>query len=150
MPSTPQVRVQNRTLEQIVGVPVPQIKEDGLQLVSERVQNRTLEQIVDVPVPQIEEDGLQVVPERLQNRTLEQIVDVSVPQIKEAIVAGVEHAPRTSRGSDRVCASARMLWTVFTSYHRSCGKSGSSWTGQEDPLRSRTLGRSSAPGKFSL
>ena len=35
----------------------------------ERVQNRTLEQIVDVPVPHIKEDGLLLVPqERVHNR----------------------------------------------------------------------------------
>ena len=60
----PQECVLNRTREQNVDVPVPQFKEDGLQLVpQERVLNRTREQNVDVPVPQFKED------ERLAART---------------------------------------------------------------------------------
>ena len=69
----PQDRVQNRVGEQIGGVPVPQIKEDGLQLVpQERTQNRSRKLVVDVPVPHIKEkimDGARVLPqERVQNR----------------------------------------------------------------------------------
>ena len=78
LPVVPQERVQNRTPEQIVGVPVPQIIEDSIvdssvpQIMEELLQNRTPEQIVCVPVPQIMEDGSPVVPqERLQNRTPE-------------------------------------------------------------------------------
>ena len=44
--------VQNLVGEQIVDVPVPQIQDDGLQIVQERVLNRTPEQIVGVPVLQ--------------------------------------------------------------------------------------------------
>ena len=56
LPSTPQERVQNRTSEQIVGVPVPQIIEDSLPVVpQERVQNRPRKLFVDVPVPHIKD-----------------------------------------------------------------------------------------------
>ena len=91
-------RVQRleRVVEQIGGVPVPQIWEpivDGLQLVpQERVQNRTREQFVNVPVPQITDeivDGVQVLPQEcVQNRVREQFVDVSVSHNKEEIVDG--------------------------------------------------------------
>ena len=52
---------------------VPQIKEDGLQLVpQERTQNRSRKLVVDVPVPHIKEkimDGARVLPqERVQDR----------------------------------------------------------------------------------
>ena len=78
--STPQERVQNRVLEQIVGVLVPHTMEDGLPVVpQERVLHRTQEQIVGVPVPQIVE-------ERVQHRTQEQIADSLVPPIMEAVL----------------------------------------------------------------
>ena len=54
--STPQERAQNLVGEQIVGVPVPQVMEEGLHLVpQERVLKCTPEQLVDVPVPRIME-----------------------------------------------------------------------------------------------
>ena len=59
-----------------------------------------------MPVPQIKEDGLQLVCERVHNRALEQIVDVPVPQIKEGIVAGVQHVLQ-ERMNERLCASAQ-------------------------------------------
>ena len=57
LPIVPQERVLNRVAEQISGVLVPQITEDGLPTVpQECVQNRTPEQlVVDVAVPQIME-----------------------------------------------------------------------------------------------
>ena len=90
LPFVPQERVQNRTLERIVDVPVPQIMEDSLPFVpQERVQNRTLEQIVGVPVPQLIEAPVDVLPstpqECVQNRTQEQIADTPVPQNMEAV-----------------------------------------------------------------
>ena len=42
---------------------------------------------MDVPVPQFKEDSLQLVPQkRVQNRTLEQIVDEPVPPVAEQLV----------------------------------------------------------------
>ena len=50
----------------------------------ERGQQRTVEQIARVPVPQIEEsivEGVKVIPqERFPERTVEQIEDIPVPQ----------------------------------------------------------------------
>ena len=99
------VRRLERIVEQIGGVPVPQIWEpivEGPHLVPlERVQNRTPEQIMDSPVPQIleavlpepimdspvpqiMEDSLPVFPQEcVLHRTQEQIVGVLVPQITE-------------------------------------------------------------------
>ena len=72
-----------------------------MQLVPERVQNRTLEQIVDVPVPQIKEGivaGVQHVPqERVQNLVEEQIGCVPVPRIKEDVVDGIHVVPQEPR-----------------------------------------------------
>ena len=81
---TPQERVQNRTQEQIVDVPVPPLLEAVVEVTTqERVLNRTHEQISGVPVPQIMEapvDVMLTTPlERVQNRTPEQIVDVPCP-----------------------------------------------------------------------
>ena len=61
----PLERIKNQIVEHIVGVLVPQIKEDI-------VQNLVGEQIVDVPVPQIQDDGMQLV------STQEQIMDFLV------------------------------------------------------------------------
>ena len=80
---------KNRTLEQIVDVPVPPVLEAVVEVSApqECVQNRTLEPVVDVPVPQFKEDDLQLVPqERVKNLSLEQLVDEPVPQIAEEIV----------------------------------------------------------------
>ena len=76
---------KNRVLEQIVGVPAPQIMEHGLPIVpQEREQNRTPEQIVGVLVPQItEEHVLSRMQERVQNRPRKLFVDVPVPHIME-------------------------------------------------------------------
>ena len=83
-------RVQ-RTAEQIVHVPVPQIQEQlevRVQVIPrELFPERIEEQIVDIPVPSIVEEIAEVVQfipqERLQQRTLEQIVGVPVPQVVE-------------------------------------------------------------------
>ena len=64
--------------------------------------------------------------ERVQNRVGEQI-GVPVPQIKEDVVDGIHVVPQEPRK-----------------------KAGLLGTGQEDPLRSRTLVVSSALGKCSL
>ena len=56
VPSPPQECVHNRTLEQIVDFPVPQIVQESVQnctLEQVRVQSRIQEQIMDLPVPQI-------------------------------------------------------------------------------------------------
>ena len=78
VPSLPQERVQNHTLEQIVDFSVPRTMEEIFEFVpslpQERVQNHTLEQIVDFSVPRIMEAIVEVGPslpqERVQNHTL--------------------------------------------------------------------------------
>ena len=85
--------MQNRTLEQIVDVPLPPIMEVPVDVMrstpQERVQNRILEQIV-VMVPRILEADVDVVratpQECVLNRTSEQLVDEPVPQIAEQAV----------------------------------------------------------------
>ena len=75
-------------------------------------QNHTEEQIVSVPVPQIEEDGVDVVqfiPQERVNRTHELFVGVPVPQITEDAVDVVRAIPRIS--SLWTCASCGGLWT---------------------------------------
>ena len=76
-----------------MGVPVPQITEDGLPIVpQEGVQNRTLEQVSVSPVPQTMEAVVRPTPqERLlsrmqecvQNRLRKLFVDVPLPHIME-------------------------------------------------------------------
>ena len=90
MPGVPQERVQNRVAEQIVGVPVPHITEDGLPIVPhERVHNRSPEQIALFP-------GRQIVEECVQNRTLEQISGSLVPQTMEAVIEVLPPTPQES------------------------------------------------------
>ena len=83
--------MQNRTLEQIVYVPLLPIKEVPVDIVlstpQERAQNLVGEQIVGVPVPPVMEDGLHLVPqERVLKCTRERLVDLPVRQILEAAV----------------------------------------------------------------
>ena len=77
VPSPPQERVQNRTPEQIVDVPVPRTMEAIVEVVQsppqERVQNRTPEQIVP-----------RTMEERVPSRIQEQIMDLPVRQIMVA------------------------------------------------------------------
>ena len=101
---SPLERVQNRTPEQVMVSPVPQIVEAVLPgqfldssmpqtmenslpfAPQEHVQNRVSEQAVGVLVPQITEDGLPASPqERVQNSTLVESVGFPVPQITEEI-----------------------------------------------------------------
>ena len=90
--------------EQIVDVPVPQIKKEIVEIVAGEVvcNARTgvrrqhgwtctyIELIVDVPVPRIHEqivDVIKVIPEEwMSKRIVQQIVDVRVPQIPKQIV----------------------------------------------------------------
>ena len=83
---TPQERVQNCTVEQIVDVPVPQIRSEIGEVIQsipqERISDRVVEQIVDFPVGQIREQIVEVVriipQECLQQHTREQIADAPV------------------------------------------------------------------------
>ena len=81
----PVPRIIEDDVDQIAGIPVPQITGNSLPFVpQERVQNRVAEQIVGIPVPQLMEAVVEVTPqERVQNRMPVQIVDVPVPQITE-------------------------------------------------------------------
>ena len=105
----PQVRVQNRTPEQVMDVPAPQIMEDSLPfLPQERVQNCTREQIVDVLVPQITEDS-----------------SPGVPQ--ERAGAGARAQPYTGADYGPPCASNHggFYGLYWESVH--CGHASSSW-----------------------
>ena len=92
----PQERV-NRTNEPIVGVPVRQIPEDGVDVQSkqqERVQ-RALEPIADVQVPQINRDVVEVLP-YLVPQIREDIAKnppCPVPQVMEVIMKVTQRAP---------------------------------------------------------
>ena len=81
-----QERVQQQIVEQNIGVPVPQILQEGVERAKlaphERVQRRTPEYIVDVPVLHVVEVERLVPPGRAQQID-EQIVEVLVPQISE-------------------------------------------------------------------
>merc|ERR1712032_363258 len=72
-----------------MGQVVEEIVEIAKIISQERVQQRTVEQVVDVPVPQVVEEIVEIakiIPqERVQQRTVEQVVDVPVPQVVEEI-----------------------------------------------------------------
>ena len=59
-----QERVRQRTVEQMVEIPVPQVVEEVEQVSKiapqERVMQHSVEQIVEVPVPQVVEEIVQV------------------------------------------------------------------------------------------
>ena len=96
---TPQER-ENRTQEPIVGAPVRQITEDGVEQIAAVPVPQIKGDIVEVPpcrVPQVMEKIMKVtqsVPfERIQKRVGEQIAAVPVPQITEDILEVTQHVP---------------------------------------------------------
>ena len=111
-------RVQDRTPEQTMEFPVPQILEAVMEVVpfapQESVQNLVEEQIVD-SVPQFLEAAVEVLPstprERVQNRPRKLFVDLPVPLITE-IMADVFGLPQ-----ERVQNRATYTGKVFTVRH---------------------------------
>ena len=109
LPAVPQECVQNRTPEQLVDVPVPQIMEAIVdyrfpvqmvnspvpQFMEATVENFVGEQIADSPVPQFMGADVEILhdapQERTQTRTLEQTAAFPVPQISEERVP--DHSP---------------------------------------------------------
>ena len=97
--------VQQRSDEQIVDLPLPQITEEIVEVVRfgsrEHVQQRSDEQIVELPLPQITEEIVEVVRfgsrEHVQQRSDEQIVELPLPQITEEIVGGSAGTRATDR-----------------------------------------------------
>ena len=94
-------RISERSREQTVDLPVPQVIESvEMQL------ECGAEQITDLPVPQIlgervlnrtPEHGIpvpQIVEERVQNRTLEQTAEFPVPRVLEAVGAVLPSTPQ--------------------------------------------------------
>ena len=67
----------------------------------ERVQQRTVEQIVHVPVPQAVEEILEVVQIILKERILERIIDriVDVPVVMQRQVPTIQDSSEDSGGS---------------------------------------------------
>ena len=106
-----ETKIPQRTAEQVMDIPVPQVAEKSIEvfnvLSQDRVQQRNVEPITETPAISLAEDIMErttfniLVPhmmektievlkpipqERGQNSTGEQIVDVPVPQIREETV----------------------------------------------------------------
>ena len=112
----PRERVQNRTPEQVMDSPVPQImeadlhipQERGLPVVpQERLQNRVPEQFVGFLVPQIVE-------ERVQNRTQVNVADSPVPQFMEAAVENRVGEQFADSPTPRERGGSRGSWACYT------------------------------------
>ena len=81
----PAERILERTVEQLVDMPVPQIQEQIMEVANtiprERISERIVEHTRDVPVPQIREQIVEVVKnihqERISERIAEQTADVT-------------------------------------------------------------------------
>ena len=106
----PRERVQNRTPEQVVDSPVPQIIEAVLP-----------GQIMDSSMPQITEDGLPGVPqERVQNRVAEQHLGVSLCLRSQRTACQPSHRSAckiVSRSSSSMCQclrSWRQSWIIVS------------------------------------
>ena len=78
----PQERVQQRTLEQNIDVPVPPTAEETVEVPRERISACIVEQVIDVPVWQKVGETTTVVElaphERVQQRTFEEIATDSI------------------------------------------------------------------------
>ena len=91
---TSQEQIQERTVEETIDVPVPQLMVETIEAVKliphDKVQKRTVRKIVDVEIPQIREEIEEMIQhfpqERIPDRVIEQIVDVQVPEIRDQIV----------------------------------------------------------------
>ena len=87
----PTERISERTFEQLVDMPDPQIQEQIVEaaerIPQERISEHTVEQIAGVSVPQIHEQIMEVantIPqERISERIVEHARDVPVPQLRE-------------------------------------------------------------------
>ena len=117
----PQERTSEHTVEQIAGVPVPQIQEQILEVAEITPRRRILERIVgqidDVPVHEIHEQIVEVVKnipqERISERIAEQTVDVPTPQILEGIVEAIS-APHERVQQRTVAQPGDQARRVFT------------------------------------
>ena len=88
---------------QVEDVPVPQIVEDAVTIISkEHISERIIEQVHDVPVPQIQEHFLEVTEitprRRISERTVGQIDDVPVPQRSDRRCTNASDSGRDRRG----------------------------------------------------
>ena len=143
----PQERVQQRTVEQIVRVPVPQIQKQvivqgipGAQVVKrirgKRAQQRTDEQIVRAPVPTVQKQmivqeipGAQVVertqkqiaetiPQERVQRTVEQNVRAPVPTVQKQMCVSAEHIVESSDQEELDQIPKRLVdWLMGASQH---------------------------------
>ena len=115
-------RVQERTFDETINVPVPRVMEETVEAVKhvpdERVQNNTAEQIVAVPVPRIREETgqmTQAIPQdRISNRNGERVIDIPIPKIQENLV-GMIQLVLQERISERIGATLalRIQETLF-------------------------------------
>ena len=82
-------RIQQRTFEQIVEMPIPQVAEEHVEVIlapQERIRQGTEEQIIDVLVRQVAAEIMEIAPE--------QSMDVSVLQaVEEMETTSVPHVP---------------------------------------------------------
>ena len=90
----PAERVPERTVEQIVDMPVPQIQEQIVEVAEIIPQERTSEHTVGVPAPLILEEVVEVVKavkivpqERISAKICEQIVGATVPHAVDELVS---------------------------------------------------------------
>ena len=98
----PVERISERTVEQIVDTPGPQIQgkivDDAESIPQARTSEHIVEQFAGVPVPQFQDQILEVAEitprRRIPERTVGQIDDVPVPQIHEQIVEVVMNIPQ--------------------------------------------------------
>ena len=101
MKTIQQERVQNRIVEQIVGMLVAQLHKnfvDAIQLIlQEGISQRTVEQIVDALVPQVPEQPVQVANSVPQERVKQHAstVDVPVPVIMQVQAQAVQVARKS-------------------------------------------------------
>ena len=85
----PQERVQSNTVEQIVAVTIPPIREGTGQLIhlvpQDRISDRNGEQTIDIPIPQIQEKLVEIILLILQERISERIGAMLASQIQEKL-----------------------------------------------------------------
>ena len=135
-------RVLQRTMEQITGVPVPQVVEEIVQeeivdlvrLTSATVDRRVN---VDVPVPQIMEENVEVV--KMSSRSVSrnvcsQIIDEPVPQFERDRRAGEVDECNSGPSNYRVCTYSTDYGGAGSRAHRGADYRCPRTTGRRGPL----------------
>ena len=93
-----QNRIPQRTAEQVMDIPVPEVAEEVIEMFNvfsqDRVQQRRVEQITETPAVSIVEE--------IMERTIEETINIPIPHVMEKTIEGVKLIPQERVQNDTV------------------------------------------------